>query len=500
MEMWKNANTMSTISRDALQSYLTTSIEFYKKGGFQEALAILRPLLQQFPGHPRILYLLGLCLETVGDLVQAIHLISRAVASEPDNAEFHKTLGVFLRKNGRMVAALERLRESVRLQPENTEYRFILGDVCMDLGQSSQALEQFSAAVDLRPDFLEAWGNLGLCYKADKQLDQARACFEKIILLDPDNARGHVNLALTLLLLGAYPEGWRQYEWRFRMEDVSALFCQPPVGVCQWQGASLQGKTILLISEQGFGDNIQFFRYLARLKSGGARTLLCCPTPLLPLFENQLGLDRVGATTDFNEKVDFFLPLLSLPRVLGTTLETIPANHPYLHPDPQKVAIWHQRLPPAPLRVGLVWSGKPLHQNDPLRRRSCSLENLAPLAGAAEKILFVSLQKATPAFAVQQPPAGMWLLDVGDALTDFSQTAALMANLDLIITIDTAAAHLAGAMGKLAWILLPFSPDWRWLLDRQTTPWYPNLRLFRQTQPNRWQDPVAEMVEELKKI
>lgn len=494
---------------------LEAALEHHKEGKVQEALTLYQTLLDRFPGHPQVLYCAGLACQDLGHLDRATELISRALTIDPGNGAFHCALGVLLKTRGKSHAALERLRDAQRRDPNRAEIFFHLGDTYMDLGTIPEAIACFREAIRLRPLLDEAWMNLGLCLKADKQLEEALACFQTVIDHQPNHVEGHVNLGLTHLLMGHYQAGWHAYEWRLKLEGeefsvaLEALAHHPPPP--RWDGSCLAGKTLLVLSEQGFGDVIHFVRYLAPLKTTGARILLTAPLPLIPLLQTLPSVDRllppprlgVAAfqSSVAQERIDAICPLLSLPRVLETRVATIPAPVPYLTADPEQVAIWQKRLAPhhtpRTLRIGLVWRGKPLHQSDPLRRRSCPLEALTPLAQQTGCTLF-SLQKdPTPDGSPWHPPADMPLVDLKDGLSDFAQTAAALATMDLLITIDTAVAHLGGALGKPVWLLLPFAPDWRWFLDRDHTPWYPTLRLFRQTVANRWQEPVQQIVDAL---
>ena len=473
------------------------AVALQKAGRLEEAKSQYQTLLKQFPGHPRVLYLYGLTLRDSGDPKGATDRISKAISIEPDQAVYHHVLGTLLRQQGHVRPAQERLEEALRLGPEDAITHFDLGDIFMDQGDISRAGHHLDAAIRLQPDFESAWINRGLCYKAGKQLREALQCFQKVVAINPQNAAGNVNLGVTYLLLGQYREGWRYYEWRFQLQPDSGGELGVPARVMRWTGSDLKGKTLLVLAEQGFGDSLQFIRFLEPLKAAGARILLTCPSPLIPLFNALPTIDSLSRIFRFDEPVHYYVPLLSIPGILDTTLHTIPASIPYLYPDPELSKIWHARLQHfANRRVGLVWEGKPLHRNDPLRRRSCTLADLSPLAQLPGISLF-SLQKEQPETPLQKPPPGMKITPLGHLLTDFAQTAAALDNLDLLITIDTAIAHLAGAMGKPVWLLLPYAPDWRWSLDQDTTPWYGNMRLFRQTLPERWHEPVGKMVTEL---
>ena len=536
--MYAMTSTPMTSTAELFKNQLADAIKLHQSGQIQEAMAIHQALLEQFPGHPQLLFLSGMAHQDLGELRIAMQLLSRATASEPDNGVFHSALGIVLKKLGYSRAALERLQDASKRDPNNAEICFHLGDTHMDLGEAQQALAHFRTAIGLRPAFREAWINLGLCLKACKQLDEALNCFQQVVDDYPQDSEGHVNLGLTHLLMGNYMLGWQEYKWRLQLEGDEISLSMPALtqngqAIRHWDASPLTGKTILILAEQGFGDTIQFVRYLLILKTSGARILLTAPGPLMPLLHTLPSVDRILppprlGTQAFlqqmaQEKIDWFCPLISLPLLLETRVDSIPSHCPYLHADPNLVHAWTKRLAadsgglatnshtllqtnmPAtspthhtrrPIRIGLVWKGKPLHKNDPLRRRSCTLKDLAPLATIKNIALF-SLQKEDAQPKSLLAPEGMVITDLQAELSDFAQTAAILATMDLLISIDTSVAHLGGALAKPVWVLLPFVPDWRWFLDQETTPWYPTLRLFRQTRPNCWKNPVQKIVAEL---
>lgn len=491
--------TMSSDPSDPVQTLIHESVRLLKSNLGKEVVARIKPFIQQFPGHPRLHHLLGLALEQCGDSDAAIHHVSRAIALEPDEGESYQSLALLLRKKGKLSVALARAMDALERRPHDSDIHFLLGDLHMDRGAMEQAIASFTQAVTLQPEFLSAWINLGLCYKGQGQLVRARECFEQVLTIDPESALAHVNLALTWLLLGEYGRGFDAFEWRFRLPSGEHPPVPPPENIPRWHGESLQGKNILVIAEQGYGDTIQFVRFLPRLGSLGAKVHVMVPAPLESLLAQHLEMGQVQSTTRWEETLDYFIPMMSLGRFFARDLGRLAVFSCYLTADPEKSRYWQRRLPQDRLKVGLVWEGKPLHGNDPLRRRSVTPHDLAPLGQLPEeKVVFVSLQREVT--QEQRPcfPQGMTVVDFGMDLHDFSDTAAVMANLDLMITIDTAAAHLAGAMGKPVWVLLPLAPDWRWSMDRDSSPWYPSSRLYRQTRINHWEDPIHQMVIDLR--
>ncbi|MEO5332484.1 MAG: tetratricopeptide repeat protein [Magnetococcus sp. YQC-5] len=482
------------ISNDSLallKEQLATVADLLNQNRWEEALTLLTPLRHQMPGHPHLLHLYGLACQMAGDLHRASEALSQAVAILPLKPDFHLALGLLLKQKGALFPAIERLQEALRLNPNSADIHFHLGDLCMDQGRIEAAIDHFCQAIAQRPSFLEAWINLGLCQKSRHHFSAAMASFQAAIRVQPNNAKAHVNLAMTCLSMEEYPMGWQEYEWRFQLDALP--HSDLPAHLPRWRGEDLSGKTVLIIGEQGYGDILQFIRFVPAIKQAGARrVVLTVPTPLLTLFDSVSGLDHIQNHLHFTEPLDCYIPLLSLPGLLGITIKNIPYSNGYLLPDPQRVSEWHPFMTQPGFKVGLVWEGKPLYKNDPLRRRSCTLADLAPLA-RVDGVIFFSLQKGPANQQVSHPPHGMRLISLDEQLTDFATTAAVMAHLDLVITIDTATAHLAGALGKPVWTLLPYAPDWRWGTTLNTTPWYTTMRIFRQTIPDQWAEPILEM-------
>ncbi len=294
-----------------------------------------------------------------------------------------------------------------------------------------------------------------------------------------------MNRSFVLLLTKNFEEGLPEYEWRSRATNCTTHAFQQP----GWDGTPLNGKSILVHAEQGFGDTIQFVRYLPMVQAKGGHMILECQNSLFHLLKNNAGVyDVIERTPDCKslDHIDVHVPLLSLPGIFGTKLDTIPSVVPYIMVDPGLVKQWRTRLSHNDAyKVGIVWAGNPLHKYV-YYKRSCSLADFAPLVDIPG-LVFYSLQKGPASVEANDPPKGMNIINLVDELNDFTDTAAVIANLDLVISIDTSVAHLAGAIGKPVWNLLSFVPDWRWLLDRDDSPWYPGMRLFRQTQLNNWE-------------
>jgi tetratricopeptide (TPR) repeat protein len=463
------------------------------KGQLDEAIAACRRAIALRPNYVEALNNLGFALKAKGQFDEAIAVCRQAIALRPNFAEAHNNLGNALKDKGQFDQALAAHRQAITLNPNLAEAHYNVGNALRDKGQLDEAIAAYRQAIAVKPHYVKAHVNLGDALKEKGQLDEAIAALRQAIVLRPSFAEVHASLAMALLARGHFQEGWQEYEWRWKCEDF------PPLGnfaQTQWDGCPLEGRTLLLYTEQGFGDAVQFIRYLPLVEQRGGRIIIVCHTELQRLFQAIAGGCQIVAQAQALPAFDLHCPLLSLPRVFGTNLASIPKEVPYLHADAEDAGKWQRRLAErsAPVNVGLVWAGRPTHKND--RNRSLKLENMAPL-GQLPGLRFVSLQKGAAAAEAKTPPPGMELIDWTEELKDFADTAALIANLDLVIAVDTAVAHLAGAMGKPVWTLVPFIADWRWLLDRQDSPWYPTMRLFRQPCIGDWDSVIRRMAAEL---
>jgi hypothetical protein len=364
-----------------------------------------------------------------------------------------------------------------------------LGTIRHRQGRFDEAEEALRRAIELDPRLGPAYANLGNTLAAQDRLDEAAIPAAEATRLSPGDPHAHLIIAQIRLLQGDLPGGWPEYEWRVR--KFPFLF-RHFSGKPRWAGESLAGRTILVYAEQGMGDTIQFARFIPIVAKLAKRVIVECQPELAELMGSIDAKFEVVPSRQPLPGFDTYSSLVSLPGVLKTTLATIPSEVPYLRADEARIESWRQRVAGdgAKLRVGVVWAGNPQHEKD--RERSCRLDDLAPLANVPG-VVFYSLQKGDPAKQASNPPAGMNLIDVGGELKDFSDSAALMMNLDLVITVDTAAAHLAGALARPVWTLLPLVGEWRWLRNRDDSPWYPTMRLFRQQRFGDWA-PVAKKV------
>ena len=434
-------------------------MEHHRAGRLAEADKIYRQVLVREPSHPDALHLLGVIHAQRGQPETAVDLISRALKVRPDVADAHSNLGAALTATGALDEAIASLQIALQLNPNLPGAHNNLGKALFNQGRISEAIEAFSKAASLNPD-------------------------------DP---KSHANLALAYLLLGDFPRGWREHEWRLK---IPAIVGGRQFSVPQWDGRNLDGQTILLHPEQGFGDIIQFARFVPEVAARGGRVILECPPELFRLFRGFPYVAQLVQSGGPLPHFDVQCPLLSLAGVLNITAETIPCRVPYLRPDRELVQRWGERFDAGDqrLRVGLAWAGRPNQVNN--RNRSMGLPQFAPLA-SVESIAFFSLQKGDAAAQAAQPPTGLRFVDWTADLADFADTAAMIENLDLVLTVDTAVAHVAGAMGKRVWVLLPWIPDWRWMLERTDSPWYPSMRLFRQAKMGDWADVLQRVAASL---
>ena len=424
----------------------------------------------------------GLTLHQRGDLPGAEAKYRAALAADADHAVALHYLGVIHYQSGRLDEALPLLARTVERVPGEPEFHNNLGLALAALDRNDDAIAAFRAALALKPDHVGARNNLGLALQAANRVGKAIAAFREAVARAPQFAQSHWNLALALLLDGQYAEGWREYEARLAVRELQRddrITTAP-----RWDGVARPGTTLLLTCEQGLGDALQFIRYAAPLAERGMRVLVRAEPPLATLLASARGVDASFRPDAAPPAFDAHLPLLSLPGVLGVVPAAAPVATPYLAADPARraAAAATLRRSGQRLAVGIAWSGNPAHRND--RRRSLALAALAPLF-AVPGIDWRSLQKGVGAAEIARERSAAALVPLpGDA--SFDDTAALVAELDLVVSVDTSIAHLAGALGRPVWILLPFAPDWRWGLDSTTTPWYPTARLHRQPAPGAW--------------
>lgn len=464
--------------------------ELHLDGRFPQAEAAYREAVRLDPGYAEAWSNLGLVLQAQRRLADAESCQQQALRLAPDYPEAHNNLGLAQYEQGRVAEAENSFRGALRLRPGYANAMTNLGTALQSLNRLDEAEACYRQALTLGARPAQVLNNLGLLLQERGRPEEAEAACRQSLAHAPGGADARTNLALILLLRGDYEEGWREYEARWEVGSMAARgFAQP-----RWSGDQpLQGKTILLHAEQGFGDTLQFCRYAPLVAQAGGRVVLEVQPALCRLLASLPGVAAIIPAGEALPAFDLHCPLMSLPLAFGTTLHTVPADVPYLRADPSGVAAWRERLAGVPgRRIGLVWGGSSRldqpHAAAIDRRRSMPLEALAPLAGVTG-CSFVSLQLGAP--ARQPAPPGLHLHDPTAELRDWADTAALVAALDLVISVDTAVAHLAAALGKPVWLLNRYDTCWRWLLGRDDSPWYPTLRQFRQPAFGDWATPVA---------
>ena len=423
------------------------------------------------------------------DSISAIRHYQQALAFNPHDYRIYNNLGVALRQQGQDLAAIAAYSDAIALYPSFADAHYNLGNAWRETGHHAAAIYHYRRSLATRPESISTWNNLGNSLKELAWVDAAAQAYQQAIALEPDHASAHHNLGYVQLLQGDWRSGFANYEWRWRVANFKA----PRRPVPQWDGRSLFKETgeptpIALHGEQGLGDALQFCRYAQQVAALGGRVILSVRQPLVRLLATAPGVADVVERDRPLPPVAVHAPLMSLPYILGTTLDTIPATIPYLFPPADAPAIPNSDRP----KVGLVWAGSPTHLND--RQRSIPLRLFQDLLDVP--IQLYSLQKGDAAQQLNRLDNAS-IIDLSDRLQDFADTAAAIAQLDLVITVDTAVAHLAGALGKPVWVLLPFAPDWRWMLDRADSPWYPTMRLFRQSAAGDWHGVIGEVLRSL---
>ena len=448
---------------------------------------------QYAPAHAN----LALALSKIpNSMDEAMAEAKRAVELAPSSAEAHAAMGHVLERSDKVLDAAESFRRAIALEPNNVEHYGQCAFALERADKPDQAIALLEeAAAKLKPDARVHSALSGL-HRMKRTYAAALKSADEAIRLSSNHGEGHGHRALALLSLGDYLRGFEEYEWRWRCASFTSIarnFDRP-----LWDGSDPLGRTILVHTEQGFGDTLQFLRYVPLLAAQGATVIVEANYSLIKLVARVKGVARTVAAGLGLPDFDLHCPLLSLPRSFQTTTDQVPGESPYLFADPDRVAFWSKKLSESGnrKRVGLIWAGNV----KPDAKRNIPANLLAPLAGVANQNLqFFSLQKHDAA-TYTRPPEELRLIDLADHLTDFHETAAIMSNMDLVITIDSAPAHLAGGLGRPTFTLLPFSPDWRWQLDREDSPWYPTMRLFRQARDGDWTDAIADVRDELERV
>jgi len=539
----------------------STAVAHHREGRLDEAAKLYEQVLKKVPNQVDCLHLLGVLSTQRGDFKAAIELISRAIEQKKSApvAEFHNNIGAAYKGLGDLESAGKHFATAARLKPtyaeafnnlgsvqertgvlDDAEANFNkalalkpdyakahcgLGNIALSRGSITDAITHFEKAIEIEPNFLEAHGNLGRALTDLGRLDEAEDRFRYILSLDPDNAAAHYglgvaeeekgdpegaltayqkaislapdepdfhwNAGLVHLLKGSYEAGWQEYEWRLKR----AIKLTRNVDLPRWDGGDISGKTILIQTEQGYGDTFQFIRYAQLLKDKGARVIVECQPKTEELIARASGVDEVISRESDVPKCDLRIELLSLPKIFGTTVDQIPATLPYIKPPRPLKETWAERFVLAKgKKVGVVWRGNPLNTINP--KKSVPIGEMAYIC-AVKGVHCFAIQLDASAEEIAALNARAHVGALGEDIFDWSDTASLIDAMDLIISVDTGVAHLAGALGKPTWVMLADVPDWRWMLDREDSPWYPGMRLFRQAAAGDWRGVTERVRKEL---
>ncbi|MCP4268486.1 MAG: tetratricopeptide repeat protein [Candidatus Brocadiaceae bacterium] len=462
---------------DYAMAYSNLGSVLQESGKLNEAIANYERAIEKNPDYAEAYNNLGISLLEKGEPEEAITCHKKAIELKPDCADTYNNLGTAFMEQGKLDDAITSYKKALLLKTEYAEAYNNLGTALMKQGKFDAAIISHKKAIGLKPDYAEAYNNLGTVLKESSKPLDAIASYKYATELNPDYAQAHLNTAFAFLLTENFKKGWQEYEWRLHLKGCTSKTSREPM----WDGSSLDGKSILIYTEQGLGDAIQFIRYLPMVKAQGGFVIVECQKSLCHLLRNCDGIDEIVEIESNRKSLkqpDIRVPLLSLPGIFDITMDSIKPNKSYIKPEPGLVSRWQRKLDnDKNFKVGIVWAGNPNHKND--KNRSCTLKDFAHLSTIPGLTLY-SLQKGQNSAEADNPSNGMNIINLNNELNDFSDTAAAIVNLDLVITVDTSVAHLAGAIGKPVWTLLPFVPDWRWFLNRSDSPWYPSMRLFRQ--------------------
>ena len=450
-------------------------------GELDRSVQAYQQALEVAPEDAEIHNNLGVTLKEMGELDRSVQAYQQALEINPQYAEAHNNLGNVLKEMDRLDESVHAYQQALKINPQYAEVYNNVGNVLKEMDRLDESIRAYQKAIQIQPNYVEAHINLGVVLREQVRLKESIQVHQKAIQIQPDYEEAHINLAITFLLQGQLTAGWKEFEWRrSRKRD----FKRP-----LWDGTPLNGKSILIYAEQGFGDTIQFVRYIDLLPDANTIIIVVCQPELKTLFKSINRIDTLVTKGEDIPDSDVHVPLLSLPYMFNTTLDTIPARIPYLYLNPEADSVFHLG-DSHDLKIGIVWAGRPTHAND--NNRSIDLKWFKCLLDI-RNCEFFSLQVGEHREDIKQHGYHHTIKDLGKQFTDFHHTASAILQLDLVISVDTAVTHLAGALGKPVWTLLPFVPDWRWMLDRSDSPWYPSMTLFRQKETGDW-SPVFEQL------
>lgn len=455
-----------------------------KLGNYEGASEVLENGVEIHPDDCTLWRNLASVYEHRGHKVLAQLCYRHTLEINPHSSKNHYQFGYFLYYQGNLELAEHHFAQASVMGKKMADAHNMLANTFVLQGRLADARESFARAIEINPRDPGYWVNSAVAHRQLGDYEQALECFESAEEVDPLYPDARFGKGMLLLLQGEFQRGWVEYEWRIKQQGFAGIV---DLALPRWGGESLAGKRLFVHAEQGLGDTIQFVRYLetVRLNYKPAEIVFCCDPVLVTLLAGVCGADRLVCAKAPPPDMDYHIHLLSIPRVVATTLQTVPSTVPYLNIEIGHVARWANFVPASNrLRIGFVWRGRPTHAND--RTRSMTVDHFASIMERAAEAEFFSLQYGDAGLELPRTSTGARVTDLGGQLRDFVDTAAAILNLDLVITVDTSVAHLAGALAKPVWTLLPFDPDWRWLLELDTTPWYPTMRLFRQPAPGDW--------------
>jgi tetratricopeptide (TPR) repeat protein len=460
-------------------------------GDLARADECYRQILGDDPSCAEAWYLLGAVNQQRGRVAESVSLYLKALSRDPCRVEVLSNLGLALLSLRRAGEAEPHLRKAIRLRPDFAHAHNNLGSALEDKGDLEGAAACFRRALELMPDSVDAHNNLGNALRAQCDLEGAVHSYDRALRLKPDHAQVHLFRAMARLQMGDFERGWEEYEWRFKCKD----FLLQPFRQPMWDGGPLYGRTLLLYADQGLGDTLQFIRYAPLVQRSCGQVFVTCQRSLARIVATCRGISKVIPEGAVLPEFDAFVPVMSLAHHLKTTLATIPAKVPYLVADGALVEFWREKLcVDGKVQIGVAWQGNPDNPRD--HQRSFRLRQLEPLA-SLHGVRLYSLQKGRGSEQLADVEGRFGVTPLGGRLRDFMDTAAVMQNLDLVISPDTSLAHLAGALGVQVWVALPFAADWRWLTKREDSPWYPTMRLFRQQRWGDWDDVFVRMADQL---
>ena len=476
------------------QEKLAAGWKLIQGGDLAAAREHFRNLTQAEPCFAQAWYLLGSVNQLLGNITESLTNYERVLRLEPHHIAALNNLGVALQAVGMARESAASLRLAIRQKPDYAEAHSNLGNALKDQGDLGGAVGCYRRAIEIEPQYFDAYNNLGNALCAQGKPAESVSCYDQALELKPGDAQVHLSRALAWLQMGDFERGWAEFEWRFQCRE----YAMPPIGAPRWDGGPLEGRPILLYADHGFGDSIQFIRYAPMVQERGGHVIVACQKPIARLLASCPGVQHVAPEGSLVPEFAVYAPLMSLPHLFKTTLDSIPASVPYLSAGDELKSHWRKELGSAgQFKIGVVWQGNPTYRHD--RWRSFRLAQLACVAQIPGVALY-SFQRIHGLDQLAEVQNRFSVTGVGERVSDFLDTAAALLTLDLVIAPDTSLAHLAGALGVPVWLALSFAADPRWLDKRPDSPWYPSMRLFRQERWGDWDQVFERMAAELRQL